>query len=448
MTKLWKKNVEALDEVEAYCFGEGAELDNKIVKEDVYGSIAHAHVIKQLGIISEKELNLLIKTLKNILKLHSDGKFVVTIDDEDVHTKVENFLTQELGELGKKIHTARSRNDQISVDMRLHSKFKIIEILNLITDASQQFIEYAQKYEFVPMPGYTHMQKAMPSSLGMWMSSFVESLFDDIELLKNAYQLSNLCPLGSGAAYGVSLSIDRELSAKLLGFSGVAKNSLYAQVSRAKLHSITMQSLVQVMITLSRFATDMLLFTTSEYNFFQVKPELCTGSSIMPQKKNLDIMEFLRAKTHVVKGYEQTVSSIIAGLPSGYNSDFSETKGPLIKSFEIVFQSLHIVKLLLKSMTPNISILKHAMTKELYATHAAYELVKKGMPFREAYVKIGLSLSDLPHYDPQKILKSSDHTGGTGNLKLDELKKQLNSCKKWIESAQKFQANVIINLIS
>lgn len=440
MKKLWqkdKKNGSKL--VEDYCFSDGVVLDNNLVSFDVYGSIAHAHALVKLKIITQFEFKKLFLCLKEIIDLNKKGEFIVRGEDEDVHTKVEKYLTEKLGNLGKKIHTARSRNDQIAVDMRLYTKDELLNIAILINKLTDSFLNFAEKYEYIPMPGYTHMQKAMPSSVGMWIGSFVESIMDDLNILQASYKQNDQCPLGAGAAYGLSLPIDRELTTELLGFSKVLNNSLYAILSRSKSHTVVMQSLVQIMLTLSRFAQDMLLFTTSEFNFFKVDSHLCTGSSIMPQKKNLDIMEFLRAKTHVVIGYEQMVNSISAGLPSGYNADFSETKGPLMKSIGIIKESLKIVDLLIYSMKPNIEILNKAMTKELYATHAAYELVKKGVPFREAYVKIGTSLDNLPQYDSQEILKMSTHIGGTGNLGIKKIQKAFSKqINYWIKEKKKY----------
>ncbi len=423
MKKLWQKDStnSSAKIVDDYCFGESGVLDNELVKYDVQGSIAHAQALNKLGIISKEETEKLTQALKGIIKLAEAGKFVVGPADEDVHTKVENYLTEKWGELGKKIHTARSRNDQVLVDLRLYSKDQLLVMANTIKYLIESFVNWAKKYEFVPMPGYTHMQKAMPSSIGMWAGSFVESLLDDLKLVKTAYELNDQSPLGTGAAYGLSLPVDRELTAKLLGFAKVQNNSLYTQSSRLKIQLAIMQSLMQIMLTLSRFASDLLLFTASEFNFFTVDPQLCTGSSIMPQKKNLDVMEYLRAKTHTVIGYQQIISSIAAGLPSGYNADFGETKGPFMKTFNIVNQSLKVVALVAESLKPNVDQLEKAMTPDLFATYAAYELVKKGMPFRDAYVKIGKSLDKLPEYNVVEVLKQSTHVGGTGNLRLGNI---------------------------
>lgn len=268
MKKLWQKGSQNSSKiVEDYCFSDGVVLDNNLVSHDVYGSIAHAHALQKLKIITNQELEKLTQCLREILALNEKGEFTVIPSDEDVHTKVENHLTEKLGELGKKIHTGRSRNDQVLVDLRLYAKENLFNVANKTINLIQTYVDFAKKYEFVPMPGYTHMQKAMPSSIGMWGGSFAESLLDDLKFLTSAYELNDQSPLGSGAAYGLSLSIDRALTSELLGFAKVQNNSLYSQVSRPKVQLAVMQSLVQIMLTLSRFAQDLLLFTTSEFNF-------------------------------------------------------------------------------------------------------------------------------------------------------------------------------------
>lgn len=445
MKKLWEKSkTKQNDLIDEYCFKEGIDLDNNLVEYDVYGSIAHANMLLKIGIITNKEYYVLKKELVKILELHKQGKFIVEEHDEDIHTKIENYLTQKLGDLGKKIHTGRSRNDQVLVDLRLYSKDELLQIVNNALQLIVVFGETAKKYEFIPMPGYTHMQKAMPSSVGMWLGSFAEQLLDILPLFFTAYELNDQSPLGSGAGYGVSLPLDRELTAKLLGFSKVQNNSLYCQISRPTVQLAIMQVLVQIMLGASRFAQDLLLFTTSEFNFFSVDESLCTGSSIMPQKKNLDVMEYVRAKTQVVIGYEKIVASITAGLHSGYNADFGETKGPFMKSFDIVLKTLEILELTLSSIIPNVQILKKACTPELYATHLAYQYVKKGMSFRKAYQKVGNSLKNLPQFDPVSVLRESNHIGGTGNLNLNSLiKKASMKEKEWKQKQTQYQ--LVIN---
>ncbi|MBI3620333.1 argininosuccinate lyase [Candidatus Roizmanbacteria bacterium] len=322
MKKLWEKGIKLNEVVETYTSGENVGLDNELVFYDAVGSIAHAYMLWKIGILTEKEFKVLQKGLNEVINLQKFGQFEVSYGDEDVHTKIEYVLTTKMGEAGKKLHTGRSRNDQIQVDLRLFAKDGVYSIAEGMFKFIEKCLKFAKKYEFLPMPGYTHMQKAMPSSVGTWAGSFAESGLDDLVLLKTAYHINDQSPLGSGAAYGVPLPIDRALTSKLLGFAKVQNNVLYAQVSRPKSHLALMQALCQIMLTLSRFAEDVLLFTTAEFNFFTLPAELCTGSSIMPQKKNVDVMEILRARAQIVLNNTNAVAVISSGLPSGYNADF------------------------------------------------------------------------------------------------------------------------------
>lgn len=441
MKKLWQKGkVKLQNIIDEYCFKEGVELDSHLVVYDVLGSIAHAKMLAKIGIITDQEFLRLKKCLNEIISLYEKKKFNIEPNDEDVHTKIENYLTDKLGALGKKIHTARSRNDQIAVDMRLFSKAKLIDVAMKVIQTAKAFTDHAKKYEWVPMPGYTHMQKAMPSSIGMWLSSFGEQLIDLLILLSASYELNDQSPLGSGASYGVSLPIDRELTAKLLGFAKVQNNSLYSQISRPTIQLSIMHVLSQIMLAASRFAQDLLLFTTSEFNFFSIDESFVTGSSIMPQKKNFDLMEHVRAKTKLVIGYEEIIGSMTTGLPSGYVADFGETKGLFMKSIEIVLKTLEALTLVVKAIEPNVEVLKKACTPELFAAHLSYQYVIKGMAFRDAYVKVGKSLDTIPQFDSVGVLKESNHTGGPGKLNLEKLAKHiLEKEMEWKQKQRKFQ---------
>ncbi len=431
MNKLWEKTYKQNEVAQTYSFGDSVVADNELVVFDVIGSMAHAKMLEKINILSKKEALAIHLALQKVLILFPQGKFVIQPQDEDVHTKIENYLTDALGDIGKKIHTGRSRNDQVLLDLRLYTKEILFHMALLCLNVAHTFTMFAKAHEFVVMPGYTHMQKAMPSSVGMWAGSFAESLLDDLKLLQTAFVMNDQNPLGSGAAYGVSLPLDRAYVSALLSFAKTQNNSLYCQVSRGKSHLAAMSALTQIMVTLGRFAQDMLLFTTSEFNFFVITDTLCTGSSIMPQKKNVDVMEILRARVHSVISLEQSVSSIIAGLPSGYNADYGETKAPLMKAVNIVSSSLALVALMLDSVTPNIEAMAKACTPELYATYAAYELVKKGVPFRDAYKQIGLNLNQLGKCNPITVLKESSHLGGPGNLGLTNLKHKISKEKHW-----------------
>ncbi|PIZ66468.1 argininosuccinate lyase [Candidatus Roizmanbacteria bacterium CG10_big_fil_rev_8_21_14_0_10_39_12] len=431
MKKLWQKNKKLNEQVEHYCSKNNVEIDNQLITFDVFGSMAHSNMLYSIGVLTLKEYQQIHLELKEILTLKDSGAFRIELGDEDVHTKIEGYLTDKLGDIGKKIHTGRSRNDQINVDLQLYSKSSLFQVAQSCMELILSFLDFVATHEFVPMPGYTHMQKAMPSSVGMWAESFAESFLDDLSILKSAYRINDASPLGSGAGYGIPLPLDRELTAKLLGFKKVQNNSLYAQVSRCKIQYLILHSLAQCMLTLSRFAEDMLLFTTSEFNFFVIPEELQTGSSIMPQKKNLDAMEVLRANTYKVLHHENVTASILTGLPSGYNSDFAETKESLFASFSITNDSLNIVKLLIDSIQPNKESLQQAHSPELYATHQTYELVQKGVPFRKAYGQIGSKLGSLRLPDIKKVLTLSTHVGGTGNLNVPFICKQAIKQAAW-----------------
>lgn len=449
MKKIWEKKSATSTNtlVDSYCFEEGVVYDNQLVLYDVLGSIAHARMLKDIKILSQKELSELLSGLKDIITLDKKGDFTVLPEDEDVHTKVESYLTQKLGESAKKIHTGRSRNDQVAVDLRLYAKDKTTDIALNTIKTILCLLDYAKKYEFIPMPGYTHMQKAMPSSIGMWIGSIAESLIDDVLFLKAAYDLNDQSPLGSGAAFGISLPINRETTSTLLGFSSVLNNSLYCQAARPKIQLALMQVFVQMMITASKFASDVLLFTTSEFNFFSVGDSVSTGSSIMPQKKNLDVMEYMRAKTHTVIAYQQMVAEISTNLPSGYNADFGQTKKPFMESVQIVNQTMSVIQTMIAQLKPNTDVLNKACTKELFAAHAAYEQVKKGVSFRAAYQAVGENLNKISSYDAVSVIKQTNHTGGTGNLGLKNKKKMVQDIQSWWIKKDTHFENVISDLL-
>lgn len=447
MKKLWQKNKQLNTQVEEYCSKENVAYDDNLIVYDCYGSIAHAAMLSKIGIISNSEYSDLQKGLIKIVHMTKEGKFHVSFGDEDVHTKIENELTKILGQIGEKLHTGRSRNDQILTDIRLYSKAELIDMSMHTVELAKSFFTFAKTNEFTLMPGYTHAQIAMPSTVGLWASSFGESLLDDLLSLEYAFGLNDQSPLGSGASYGVSLPIDRKYTSNLLGFSKVQSNSLYAQCSRIKAQLAVVSACHQIMLTLSRCAEDILTFTMSEFGFFSLPDELCTGSSIMPQKKNVDIMEIVRARTHRVAGAYQTLASIGTNLLSGYNSDYQETKAPFMDAISITKSSIAIVNLTINHLVVHKNILINACAPELVATHVAYELVKKGMPFRTAYQKVGSELESLPKYDFQEIIKSSNHEGGPGNLQLDhqfDLAEMAH--KNWSHKKDKFR-NVISGLL-
>ncbi len=420
-TKLWQKDVTLNAIAEKYEVGEGVVWDARLVPTDVWGSMAHALMLHKIGILTDGETDALLKELAHILDLNDAGEFVMVQADEDVHTKVENHLTATTGEAGKKIHTARSRNDQVLVDLRLWMKGALLDAMEQIIATAQAFAAFARREEWTPMPGYTHMQRAMPSSVGLWAASYAEALLDDLTMLRAAYTLADQNPLGSAASYGVNLPIDREMTTNLLGFAKTQNNVLYSQHTRGKFEGACVQALAQAMIDLSKFAQDMTLFLTQEYGFFRISKTLETGSSIMPQKHNPDVMELVRGRTHVVLAMQAQIFGVIAGLPSGYNADFGETKGAMMRAFEMVGDALAICALTIESTTVDGKALREACSPELYATDRAYALVQGGVPFRDAYRQIGKIAHDLPYVDPDAALHERTHIGAAGNLGLDRL---------------------------
>ncbi|MBW2989840.1 argininosuccinate lyase [Candidatus Woesearchaeota archaeon] len=390
MAKLWQDR--KLDKkIEEFTVGNDHVLDMKILKHDCIASIAHAKMLKKIGILKEDELEKLTAELSKIIELGKDGKFKIKKEDEDCHTAIENYLTSKLKELGKKIHTGRSRNDQVVAAMKLYEKEELSGIKELILKLVSSLKAFSKKD--IAMPGYTHMQKAMPSSVKMWAESFIESLEDDMSVLDNALDIIDKNPLGTGAGYGIPLGMDKEMTKKELGFSKSYKSPIYVQNSRGKHESIILNSLVQVMYTLNKLASDIILFSMKEFGFFDIPEEFTTGSSIMPQKKNPDVLELVRAKYHIVLGYEFQLKGLISNLMSGYNRDLQLTKEPLIKGIETAKGCLEAMALVLGGLKVNKEKCKDAMSEELYAAEKAYKLVKEGKSFREAYKQIKKSLS-------------------------------------------------------
>ena len=432
--KLWNKGYSLNKEIEKFTVGNDFLIDKGLVRYDVFGSIAHAMMLGKMGIFSDSDLEKIRKALVEILRLSEKNEFQISIEDEDVHTAIENFLTKKLGNLGKKIHTARSRNDQILVDMRLYSKERLLEVQKSVLGLASALAEAAEKNKQIPMPGYTHSRKAMPSSIGLYFGSFAESLIDDLELIEEAYEINDQCPLGSGAGYGLSLNVDRQLVSGLLGFEKVQNNVLYVQNSRGKFESICIFALSAVMSDLARLANDLIIFSMSEFGFFELPDELCTGSSIMPQKKNPDVFELARAKAAKVDSNLFLVKSLLNKLPSGYNRDLQLTKEPLMESFDITLATLRIFGIVIKEIKVNREKCVEACSQEIFATEKAYELVKKGVPFRTAYQKAAKNTRTPSEMDPVKNILSKKHIGATGNLGLDKLKNNINELNSDLDS--------------
>lgn len=435
--KLWDKGSILDREIEKFTVGSDFLIDKNLIEHDVYGSIAHAAMLNKIGILNKEEFQKLKKALIEILELDKKNKFEIKLEDEDVHTAIENYLTKKLGSLAKKIHTARSRNDQVLVDLRLYSKEKIIQVNKGLSDLITALVDFAKKNKNVPLPGYTHTRKAMPSSIGLLFGAYAESLLDDFELIEAAYKLNDQSPLGSAAGYGVNLNIDRDFTTNLLGFAKVQNNSLYAQNSRGKTESVIVFSLSKIMDDMSKIASDLILFSMDEFGFFSLPDKFTTGSSLMPHKKNPDALELLRAKSSVLQSYLFQMNNLCPKLISGYHRDMQLTKEPLMSSFEITLSSIKILTLIVDGLKVNRENCVNSFTKELFATDSAIDLVKEGIPFREAYIKVAENLQKVEKIDAEKNILSKKHIGATGNLGLEKIKLQLNKIKLGIAKKDK-----------
>jgi argininosuccinate lyase len=454
MAKLWQKGYRLNEQVERFEAAQNSILDARLIRHDVWGSLAHVAMLAKIGVLTEEEHRVLKDALCTILQLEAAHEFSVTLADEDVHTRVENYLVSVAGAAGKKIHMARSRNDQVLVDLRLYGKEQLHHVAAKLCDLCAALLAFAGEHTDTPMPGYTHMQRAMLSSVGLWAASFAEALLDDEQLLSAAYSLNDQSPLGSAAGYGVPIAIDRQYSADLLGFSRVQNNVIYVQNSRGKIEAAIVQALAQIMLDLSKLAQDILLFTTVEYGFFQLPQELCTGSSIMPQKRNLGVMELVRARTQTVLALQQQILGIVTGLPSGYNMDYQETKRPFMEALDVVQESLEICTLVVSEIGVNTERLIAACTFELFAADRAYELASEAkLPFRDAYRIVGAEVTaqldrhaELPVESQEQLVKRLDarnHLGGAGNLRLAQIHNQLDQTEaSWEKRAEAFEAAI------
>ncbi|MBD3417915.1 argininosuccinate lyase [Candidatus Micrarchaeota archaeon] len=379
MTKLWKKGYELDAEVEAYTVGEDYLLDQELIPYDVGASIVHAEMLSECGYLTKEEAESIVSALKKLESLE------IKKEDEDSHTAIENYLVEKLGETGKKIHTARSRNDQCLVAMRLYFK----EHLQKLESEINALVKELKKKKDVPMPGYTHTRKAMPSSSRMLFSAYADMLEDDLALLQPIKKILDKNPLGSAAGYGIPLKINRESTTKKLGFAKTQENPIHCANSRGKYELLVVNVLASVMLDLNKISSDLILFSTSEFGFFKLPKELCTGSSIMPQKVNPDPLELVRANYHVVAGYGAMLKGICSNLISGYHRDFQLTKGPALKSMKITLTSLKLMSKIIAGLEQDEEKMKAAMSRELYATEEAYKLVEQGVPFRDAYKEVG-----------------------------------------------------------
>ena len=424
----------------AYTAGQDRVLDAALVEADCFGTAAHATMLSRLPLqpplLSPADAQAIVAELRNVLADAAAGRFAITLEDQDVHLAVERRLTEKLGDLGKRVHACRSRNDQVAVDLRLFAKVRLQEAALAAAELARALLAFARRHEKVPMVGRTHMQPAMPSSVGLWASAWAESLLDDLVLLRTAYELNDQCPLGSAASYGVPVPIDRQLTSDLLGFARPVHNVLHANQARGKLEAIILSALGQAMLTLSRFAQDLILFSMPEFGYFRLPAEFTTGSSIMPQKRNPDVPELLRAKAAKVLAYANLVAEIVRAAPSGYNRDLQETKAPFMEGFELAISSLRILAPLVAGLEVDAAALRRGFGPDVYATDRALELVAQGMPFRDAYHEVKANLDKLAGYDPDAALAAKRHLGAPLGLDFAAMDARAQEAEAWARREQ------------
>lgn len=380
-------------QIERFTVGNDHLLDQRLVPYDCLGSMAHARMLGQVGLLQSADVEALLGGLEEIIRLSQAQQFPIEPTQEDCHTAIEQWLVGTLGDVGKKIHLGRSRNDQVLTALRLYYKDALQALRRDVRTLGGAVRRFARKDKSTPMPGFTHMRKAMPSTVGAWAGALADSLKDDELLLNAALKLIDQSPLGSGAGYGVPLPLDRQMTAKELRFARVQENPIYVQWSRGKFEATLVHALSQVMLDLNRVATDLVFFSMPEFAYFQLPPQMCTGSSIMPQKQNPDVLELVRARYHMVSSCEGQLRGTVANMPHGYHRDLQLTKEPTFRAIDATGETVAVMTLVFKGLRVDRKALKAAMSKELYATHEAYKLVtEQGLTFRDAYAEVKKNL--------------------------------------------------------
>ena len=418
--KLWDKNYEVNKEIERFTVGRDRELDLYLAKYDVLGSMAHITMLQSIGLLEADELARLQAELKEIYRLCEDGKFVIEDGVEDVHSQVELMLTRRLGDVGKKIHSGRSRNDQVLVDLKLFTRHELAEVVGLVKELFDELQAKSEQCKDVLMPGYTHLQVAMPSSFGLWFGAYAESLADDALFLQAAYRMTNRNPLGSAAGYGSSFPLDRTMTTRLLGFDSMDYNVVYAQMGRGKTERNVAFAMASVAGTLAKLAFDACLFNSQNFGFVRLPKECTTGSSIMPHKKNPDVFELIRAKCNKLQALPQQITLVMNNLPVGYFRDLQEIKELFLPAFAELKDCLSMAAYIISRMEVNEHILDNPMYDPMFSVEEVNRLAAAGMPFRDAYKKVGLEI-EAGTFVPDRHI-SHTHEGSMGNLQNDKVK--------------------------
>ena len=423
-SKLWEKNVKVDHNVETYTVGLDREMDLYLAPYVVLGSMAHITMLQSIGLLEANELDILLNELRNIYYITTSGKFVIEEGVEDVHSQVELMLTRSLGDIGKKIHSGRSRNDQVLVDLKLFTRSRIEDIAMAMKQLFNTLITQSNRYKDVIIPGYTHLQVAMPSSFGLWFGAYAESLADDLMVLQAAYKVANRNPLGSAAGYGSSFPLNREMTTRLLGFDTMAYNVVYAQMGRGKTERIVAQAIAGIAATLSKLAFDACMFNSQNFGFIKLPDEFTTGSSIMPHKKNPDVFELTRAKCNKLQALPMEITLITNNLPSGYFRDLQLIKENFLPAFDSIIDIINMVNTMLAQVKVNTEVATDPRYKLMYSVEEVNRRVAEGTPFRDSYKQVGLEI-EAGNFEPRYDI-SHTHEGSIGNLCNDKIAKLFN----------------------
>ena len=423
MSKLWQKNNEVASAVEKFTIGNDQAMDQYLASYDVLGSIAHITMLSEVGLLTKDELTQLKKALVEIYQTIQDGKFTLAPGVEDIHSQVEILLTSKLGDIGKKIHSARSRNDQVLVDLKLYLRHEIMELVGSVQSLFTLLQAQSEKYKNYLLPGYTHLQLAMPSSFGLWFGAYAESLVDDLITLQSAYKVVNKNPLGSAAGYGSSFPISRSVTTVLLGFENLNYNVVYAQMGRGKAERITAMALANIADTLAKMSMDACLYLNQNFDFIAFPTELTTGSSIMPHKKNPDVFELIRSHCNRIKALPNEVMLMTTNLPSGYHRDLQLLKEHLFPAFKTLHDCLAMAQLMFESIQVKETILLDEKYKYAFSVEEVNKLVVKGVPFRDAYKQVGIAIEN-GNFQYSTSLNHT-HEGSMGNLCNDKIEKMM-----------------------
>ncbi len=424
-SKLWEKNTQVDNNVEKYTVGRDREMDMFLAPFDVLGSIAHITMLQSIGLLTADELTCLTAELRHIYNEIEQGRFNIEEGVEDVHSQVELMLTRRLGDIGKKIHSGRSRNDQVLVDLRLFIRSRIEDVVAAMTQLFGTLQEQSERYKHILLPGYTHLQVAMPSSFGLWFGAYAESLADDLTLMRAAYDINNRNPLGSAAGYGSSFPLDREMTTRLLGFASMDYNVVYAQMGRGKTERIVAQAIAGIAATIAKLAFDACMFNSQNFGFIRLADEFTTGSSIMPHKKNPDVFELTRAKCNRLQALPGEITLITSNLPSGYFRDLQLIKESFLPAFDEIIGILNMVNAMMREIKVNDHILDDSRYDLMFSVEEVNRLTLEGMPFRDAYKKVGLEI-EAGRFKPMKQVTHT-HAGSMGNLcndKIEEIYRQ------------------------